>query len=37
MFQVPVHHWATYATINFKGNAELWLQTYEAQHSIELA
>jgi hypothetical protein len=37
MFQVPGHHWATYATINFKGNAELWLQTYEAQHSIELA
>jgi hypothetical protein len=35
MFKVPVHHWATYAAINFKGNAELWLQIYEAQHSID--
>ncbi|CAN6284989.1 unnamed protein product [Urochloa humidicola] len=35
MYNVPVHLWFSFATINFKGNAELWLQTYEAQHSIE--
>lgn len=34
MFNVPVHVWVPFATINFKGNAELWLQTYESQHSI---
>lgn len=34
MFNVPVHVWVLFATINFRGNAELWLQTYEAQHSI---
>jgi hypothetical protein len=35
MFQVPIHLWAPYATINFKGTAELWLQTYEAHHAID--
>lgn len=35
MFNVPVHRWAQYATIHFKGHAELWLQTYEAQHKID--
>jgi hypothetical protein len=35
MFQIPIHLWAPYATINFKGNAELWLQTYEAHHAID--
>jgi hypothetical protein len=35
MFNVPVHVWVPFATINFRGNAELWLQTYEAQHSID--
>ncbi|CAN6380732.1 unnamed protein product [Urochloa humidicola] len=35
MYDVPVHMWVSFATINFKGNAELWLQSYEAQHSIE--
>jgi hypothetical protein len=35
MFNVYVHVWVPFATINFKGNAELWLQTYEAQLSID--
>ncbi|CAN6299958.1 unnamed protein product [Urochloa humidicola] len=35
MYNIPVHLWVSYATINFKGNAELWLQSYEAQHSID--
>jgi hypothetical protein len=35
MFNVPVHFWVPFSTINFRGNAELWLQTYEAQHSID--
>lgn len=35
MFNVPVHRWAQYATIHFKGHAELWLQTYEAQHRVD--
>jgi hypothetical protein len=35
MFQVPIHLWAPYATINFKGTTELWLQTYEAHHAID--
>jgi hypothetical protein len=34
MYNVPVHVWVSFATINFRGNTELWLQTYEAQHSI---
>lgn len=35
MYQVPVHLWIPMATINFYGNASLWLQTYEAQHNID--
>lgn len=35
MFNVPVHVWVPFDTINFRGNAELWLQTYEAQHCID--
>jgi hypothetical protein len=34
MYNLPVHVWVPFATINFRGNAELWLQTYEAQHAI---
>jgi hypothetical protein len=34
MFQVPIHLSAPFATINIKGIAELWLQTYEAHHAI---
>jgi hypothetical protein len=26
--------WVDFATMHFKGNATLWLQTYEALHSI---
>lgn len=35
MFNVPVHVWVSFATINFTENVELWLQTYEAQHAID--
>ncbi|CAN6236915.1 unnamed protein product [Urochloa humidicola] len=35
MYGVPVHMWVSFATINFRGNAELWLQSYEAQHNID--
>lgn len=35
MCNVPVQFWVPLATINLQGTAELWLQTYEAQHSIE--
>ena len=35
MYHVPMHLWAQFATIHFSGSAELWLQTYEAQHSDE--
>lgn len=35
MFGVPIQYWAQYATLHFNGNAALWLQTYEAQHSID--
>jgi hypothetical protein len=34
MYNVPVHVWVPFATINFRGNAELWFQSYEAQHSV---
>jgi hypothetical protein len=33
MHHIPMHLWSQFATIHFKGSAELWLQTYEAQHS----
>jgi len=35
MYNVPSHLWASFAMLHFKGNAELWLQTYEAQHSVD--
>ena len=35
MFNVPVHRWAPFATLHFKGIAQLWLQTYEAQHRVD--
>jgi hypothetical protein len=34
MYSVPVHMWVPFATMNFRKNATLWLQTYEAQHNI---
>jgi hypothetical protein len=34
MYNVPVHVWSPFATINFRGNAELWFQSYEAQHTV---
>lgn len=35
MFNVPPHLWAQFATIHFHGTAALWLQTFEAQHTID--
>jgi len=35
MYHVHMHLWAQFATIHFFGSVELWLQTYEAQHSDE--
>ncbi|CAN6212014.1 unnamed protein product [Urochloa humidicola] len=35
LYHLPVNLWVPFATMNFKGNAALWLQTYEAQHSVE--
>lgn len=35
MFHVPEDLKADYATLHFKGNAALWLQTYEANHDID--
>jgi hypothetical protein len=35
VYDVPVHLWVHFATVNFKGNAALWLLTYEAQHNID--
>jgi hypothetical protein len=35
MFDVPMHRWAPFATLHFKGIAQLWLQTYEAQHRVD--
>jgi hypothetical protein len=34
MYNVPVHVWVPFATINFRGNAELWFQSYEEHHSV---
>jgi hypothetical protein len=34
MYNVPVNVWVPFATINFRGNAELWFQSYKAQHSV---
>jgi len=33
MYHIPMHLWAQFATIHFKGSAELWLQTYELKHN----
>jgi hypothetical protein len=35
MYEIPAHLWVHFATVNFKGNAALWLLTYEAQHEID--
>lgn len=35
LYNLPVNVWVPFATMNFRGNAALWLQTYEAQHSVE--
>jgi hypothetical protein len=34
MYNVLMNVWVSFATINFRGNAELWLQSDEAQHTI---
>lgn len=35
MFHVPVECMVDYATLHFTGQAALWLQTYEAQHTVD--
>ena len=35
LYNVSRETWASFATMHFKGNAALWLQTYEAEHEIE--
>lgn len=30
-----MHLWVPLATLNFRGNASDWLQTFEAQHGVE--
>ena len=35
MYVVPIISWASFATINFRGNVALWLQTYEAMHNVD--
>ena len=34
LYNVQSHLWVDFATMHFKGNAALWLQTYEALHSV---
>lgn len=35
MYDVPHETWASLATVHFRGNATLWLQTYEAMHDVD--
>lgn len=35
MYDVPHETWASFATLHFRGNATLWLQTYETMHDID--
>lgn len=35
MYHAPIHLWVPLATLNFRGNASMWLQTCEAQHRVE--
>lgn len=35
MYNVMPHLWVDFATMHFQGNAQFWLQTYEAMHSID--
>jgi len=35
LFKVPAHMWSPFATMHFNTTAARWLQTYEAQHSVE--
>lgn len=35
MYNVQCEFWVDFATMHFKGNAALWLQTYQALHSID--
>lgn len=35
MYNVPPRIWAQFATLHFIGTAALWLQTFEAQHTID--
>jgi len=35
LFKVPTHMWSPFATMHFNTIASMWLQTYEAQHSVK--
>ena len=35
MYKVQQELWVDFATMHFAGNAALWLQTYEAMHTID--
>jgi hypothetical protein len=35
MYCVSRDTWASFATLHFRGNAALWLQTYEAMHDVD--
>jgi hypothetical protein len=36
MYGVPTHVWASFGTLNFRGNDSRWLQAYEAQHIVDI-
>jgi hypothetical protein len=36
MYNVPMRMWVPFSTMHFKGNASYWLQSYSAQHSIDI-
>lgn len=35
MYVVPIITWASFPTIHFRGNAALWLQTYDVMHNVD--
>lgn len=35
MYNIQIQYWSDFATLHFVGNAALWLQTYEALHSVD--
>lgn len=35
MYQVQDHLWVDFSTMHFRGNAALWLQTFQAMHTVD--